>query len=61
MTKKQATAYISEWAAGHIPQHDREQFRETAESELLGLHEGNFARYQFRPSQFKAWGEVWRA
>jgi hypothetical protein len=59
MTKRQATAYISEWTAAHIPQHDREQFRETAESELLGLHEGNFARYQIRPSQFKAWGEVW--
>jgi hypothetical protein len=59
MTKRQATAYISGWTAEHIPQQDREQFRGTAESELLGLHEGNFARYQIRPSEFMAWGEVW--
>jgi hypothetical protein len=59
MTKRQATAYIPEWTAEHIPQQDRERFRAIAESELLGLHEGNFARYQIRPSEFKAWGEVW--
>ena len=34
---------------------ERERFREIAESELLGLHEGNFARYQIRPSEFAAW------
>ena len=26
--------------------------KQTAESELLALHEGNFARYQIRPSEF---------
>jgi hypothetical protein len=36
----------------------RERFRETAEGELLGLHEGNFARCQIRPSEFDAWREV---
>jgi len=30
-----------------------------AESELLSLHEGNFARYQIRPSEFSGWQEVW--
>jgi hypothetical protein len=30
-----------------------------AESDLLGLHEGNFARYQLRPTEFAAWQEVW--
>jgi Fic family protein len=59
MNKKQATEHIAEWAAEHIPQQDREQFRSTAEGELLSLHEGNFARYQIRPSEFQAWGEVW--
>lgn len=38
---------------------DREQFVEVAETELLGLHEGNFARYQIRPSKFAVWREVW--
>lgn len=30
-----------------------------AETELLGLHEGNFARYPIRPAEFTAWQEVW--
>jgi hypothetical protein len=29
------------------------------ESELLGLHEGNYARYQVRPAEFMAWKESW--
>jgi len=36
-------------------------FREIAEDELLALHEGNFARYQVRPSEFQAWQQVWEA
>ena len=36
-----------------------ERFREAAERELLSLHEGNFARYRVRPSEFEAWQEVW--
>jgi hypothetical protein len=34
-------------------------FREVAETELLSLHEGNFARYVIRPSEFAAWRDVW--
>jgi hypothetical protein len=30
-----------------------------AEADVLGLHEGNFARYQLRPTEFAAWQEVW--
>ncbi|MDE3208256.1 MAG: Fic family protein [Pseudomonadota bacterium] len=59
MDKKQAIAYVNDWMHGHIDSEDRERFRETAEDELLGLHEGNFARYQIRPSEFTAWREVW--
>lgn len=42
-----------------IPDADREQFVEVAKTELLGLHEGNFARYQIRPSEFAVWLEAW--
>ena len=42
-----------------IPETEREKFRDMAESELVGLHEGNFARYQIRPSEFEAWQQVW--
>jgi len=59
MDKKQAAKHITTWTSGHIDEAERERFRETAESELLGLHEGNFARYQIRPSEFAAWREVW--
>jgi len=35
-------------AQKHIDPGERERLRETAESELLSLHEGNFARYHRR-------------
>jgi len=59
MDKKSALARIAEWAQENVEPHEREKFREVAENELLGLHEGNFARYQIRPSEFKAWRNVW--
>ena len=59
MDKRQAIAHVKDWTQGHIDPEDRERFRETAEDELLGLHEGNFARYQIRPSEFAVWREVW--
>jgi hypothetical protein len=40
-------------------EEDRARFIEAAETDLLGLHEGNFARYQVRPSEFDAWRPVW--
>ena len=39
---------------------DQQRFTEVAETELMSLHEGNFARYQIRPSEFEAWQRVWR-
>lgn len=59
MDQKAAAQYIAEWAAGNILEADRRRFIEEAESELLGLHEGNFARYQVRPSEFDAWRKAW--
>lgn len=59
MGQKQATAHVSAWTREHIDPEERERFQETAERELLSLHEGNFARYQVRPSEFAAWREVW--
>jgi len=45
--------------AGGIPEKEREKFIEYVETELLSLHEGNFARYYISPSEFKRWQEVW--
>lgn len=39
---------------------DRARFADLAESELTSLHEGNFARYRLRPSEFEAWRKTWR-
>jgi len=59
MDRKTAAAHVETWASGHIEESDRAGFREVAETELLGLHEGNFARYAIRPGEFAAWQEVW--
>ena len=60
MDMKQATVHVGAWTREHIDDHAGERFREVAERELLSLHEGNFARYRIRPSEFKAWREVWK-
>ena len=60
LDRKAAIAHLASWAAANIEPTEREQFREIAENELLGLHEGNFARYQIRPAEFAAWQHVWR-
>ena len=59
MNKKRATAHVAAWTQEHIDQPQRERFQEVAERELLSLHEGNFARYRVRPSEFEAWQEAW--
>ncbi|TAD92186.1 MAG: Fic family protein [Bacteroidetes bacterium] len=53
-------------AAAHIAQEasklavaDRARFTAAVETEIMSLHEGNFARYKVRPSVFKAWKEDW--
>jgi hypothetical protein len=59
MNRKDATAFIGDWINGHIEPEERAKFREMVETDLLGLHEGNFARLQVRPSEFAAWQVVW--
>ena len=60
MDRKAAAAYITAWVEKNgIPEPEREKFRDMAEVELVSLHEGNFARYQIRPSEFEAWQQVW--
>jgi len=59
MDRKTARAHLAATARDDIPAADQEQFIEVAETELLGLHEGNFARYQVRPSEFAAWRLIW--
>lgn len=55
-----AYTYLAQWADEHIAVGERARFREMAEAELLNLHEGNFARYRIRPSEFADWRELWQ-
>jgi Fic/DOC family len=59
LNRKAASAFLAKWTEENVAADDREHFREMAEAELLSLHEGNFARYQVRPSEFKSWQEIW--
>jgi len=61
MDRRAAAGHVAVWAAANVAEGDRDAFREIAEAELLGLHEGNFARYAIRPAEFAAWREVWGA
>jgi len=59
MDRKAAAAHLASWAGENIEPGEREQFREIAENDLLGLHEGNFARYHITPAEFAVWQKVW--
>ena len=56
-----AAMRVAAWVAANIDSGDRDRFREIAETELLGLHEGNYARYRVSAGEFDAWWEVWDA
>lgn len=57
--RKAAGERIKIFARDRIGEQDRDEFSAIAETELLGLHEGNFARYNVRPSEFEAWRQIW--
>jgi Fic family protein len=59
MKKKAAVAHLSQWADNNIAAADRDEFKQIVESELIGLHEGNFARYRITPAEFRNWQQVW--
>jgi len=51
------TPFVATWADEHLPEADRQHFVALVHTELDSLHEGNFARYRIRPSEFAAWRE----
>lgn len=59
MSREDVVQFLKPWCDENVPEKDREEFRTTVEDELLALHEGNFARYRIRPSEFQAWQAVW--
>jgi hypothetical protein len=59
MNRKSAVAYLAEWANRNVDPAEGERFTAMAEDELLGVHEGNFARYRIWPSEYEAWHRIW--
>jgi Fic family protein len=58
LSLSQAKQYITTYAETvDIP--DRKKFIEVVETELLSLHDGNFARYKVTPATFRAWAHHW--
>jgi len=58
LSQASASERIVEYSA-RVPEADRAKFIEVLETELLSLHEGNFARYRIRPSEFAVWKALW--
>lgn len=58
MNRSAARAAIEQHALD-IPEIERAKFIEYVETELLSLHEGNFARYYISPSEFARWRAAW--
>ncbi len=57
--RKEVPAHIASWAMRNIPLAARKEFSEIVKSELLALHEGNYARHKISPTEFAAWRESW--
>jgi hypothetical protein len=60
MDQKRAADAIAAKAL-QLPEADQARFIEIVETELLALHEGNFACYRVRPSVFNTWRAIWNA
>ena len=58
-SRREAVARLRRWAEDSVIETDRKPFVAAAEETLAGIHEGNFARYRVRPSEFEAWKAAW--
>ncbi len=59
MDKLQASHFIAQFANENISSEERNHFIEITEIEVSSLHEGNFARFKIRPSEFFEWHKEW--
>ena len=60
MDKLQSSQFISKFAGENVSTDDRNRFIEITEVEVSSLHEGNFARFKIRPSEFFQWKNLWK-
>lgn len=60
MNKLEGSQCIAKLANESVPAEDQKRFIEITEIEVLSLHEGNFARFKIRPSEFFEWQKGWK-
>jgi Fic family protein len=60
LDRQMAADFIRREVREKAPVEDRARLAEVAETEVMSLHEGNFARYRVRPSEYRTWRETWR-
>jgi hypothetical protein len=51
---------VTRVAREHVPAEHLDDFVRMTINDLENLHEGNFARFRLRPSEFHAWSEMQR-
>jgi hypothetical protein len=60
MDRAAAVAHVRrEAATAGLPEADQKRLTHEMETSILDLHEGNFARYRVRPSEYHRWRAVW--
>ena len=59
MDRSTAIRFIYRQVDEKAPREDRARLMELVETEVMSLHEGNFARYHVRPSEYQAWRDGW--
>jgi len=51
----EAKPRVRAFLEAELPREDWSRFTSAVETELASLHDGNYARFQLRPSEFQAW------
>ena len=59
MNRSDAVEFIKRSANEFVPSEAKARFIEVVETEIMCLHEGNFARYRLRESEYTSWRSVW--
>lgn len=59
MDRSAAVEFIKRIASESVPSEAQMKFVEVVETEIMYLHEGNFARYRLRYPEYVAWQSVW--
>lgn len=59
MNRNAAVELIKRTANESVPSDAKARFIEVVETEIMSLHEGNFARYRLKYSEYAAWRSMW--